>query len=203
MRSPSPNRRAASSTRAQPRLRRPEDHQRGDRRAADQQQQRADGERRADLVGDAAQSGQRRHPHHRDDLIVVLDRRHHRAAARRAERRPRPPSRRHRRPSARPLADRRIGGRRHPVAGHRGGGTDRGTACSRGIVGAGRRHGAAVGKNDRRRTMQFVDAALGVARADRAAGRAPARIRIPTPRAPRNRGPSAPACRLRSRRPPR
>jgi len=71
--------------RAQARLRRPEDDERRDRRAGDQQEKNAKRERHADGFGEALKSRQRRHPDDRDNGIVVLNRRHHRAAARRAE----------------------------------------------------------------------------------------------------------------------
>ena len=72
--------------RAQARLGRPKDHQRRERRAGYQQQERTNRQRGADLVGDTAQAGQRRYPDHADYITVVFDRRHDRAAPRSAER---------------------------------------------------------------------------------------------------------------------
>ena len=62
---------------AKPRLRRPEDHERGDRGTGNEQQEHAERQRRADRLGETAQSGERRDPDHGDDRLVVLDRRHY------------------------------------------------------------------------------------------------------------------------------
>jgi len=74
--------------RAQPRLGGTEYDQRGDRRAANQQEQHADHERRADRFSEAPHTGERRHPRHRDDGVALLDRRHDRSAPRRTKRHP-------------------------------------------------------------------------------------------------------------------
>jgi len=141
--------------RAQPRLRRPEDHERRHRGAADEQQERADHQRRAERFGDPARARERRHPHHGHDLIVVLDRYDYGSAAWLSERR----ARQHL------LAVRWT--RRWRSTAISGAGTTtphrsrKSNAARDGR--AWRRHRAAIRKNDHRGSMQLADTLLRVA----------------------------------------
>ena len=156
---------------AQPRLRGPEDDERSDRGAGDEQQDHAKSQRRADRLDETADARERRHPDHGHDRVVVLNRRDHRAATRRTEQ-PRPGAVR-RRPSS-PLEGRRtatIAGSLRTI-----GTAVRTSRTSRAAstperprkANASRHFGpfrgdrGSVRKNDRRRTMQLLDATLRI-----------------------------------------
>jgi len=152
---------------AQARLRRPEDDERRDRRAGDQQEQHAKRERRADGFGEALKSRQRRHPDNGDHRVFMTNRRHHRATARRAEharhgagRRATIRGRAAETAIARPIALTITGATRTSLARAAITAT---TKWSREPhparhVGAFGRYRGAVRKHDRRRPMQFLHA---------------------------------------------